>query len=88
MRIREGYIVNKLGTGYVAVALGEAGEDFNGVIRLNPAGEFLWRSIQEGADTREKLIAAMMERYDDLDEATAGKDLDEFLETVAFCLEE
>lgn len=88
MRIKEGYIVKKLGTGYVAVAVGDAAKEFNGVIRLNPAGEFLWRSIAEGADTREKLTAAMLERYEDLERARAEKDLTEFLDTVAFCLEE
>ena len=30
----------------------------------------------------------MLERYDDLDELTARKDLDEFLDTVIFALDE
>ena len=34
MRIKEGYVMNKLGDGYVVVAaVGEASNDFNGVIR-------------------------------------------------------
>ena len=87
MRIKEGFIIKKLGDGFVVVTVGEASKDFNGMIRLNPAGAFLWRSIQDGADSREKLVKAMLERYDDLDENTAGEDLDEFLNTVAFALE-
>ena len=88
MRIKEGYIIKKLGIGYVVVTVGEASKDFNGLIRLNPSGAFLWQSIQDGADTRKKLIDAMINHYDDLDETAAGKDLDEFLETVAFAIEE
>lgn len=88
MRIKEGYIIRKLGDGYVVVAVGEAGREFHGVIRLNDAGAFLWQSIQDGADSRQKLLQAMIDRYDDLDEETAGKDLDEFLENVAFAMEE
>ncbi len=88
MRIKEGYIIKKLGSGYVVVTVGQASRDFNGMIRLNPAGAFLWQSIRDGSDTREKLIHAMLERYEDLDRATAATDLDEFLETVAFALEE
>ena len=88
MRIKEGYIIKKLGDGFVVVTVGEASKDFNGVIKLNAAGAFLWESIQSGADSRQALMQAMKERYDDLDEETAGKDLDEFLESVAFALED
>ena len=88
MRIKEGYIIKKLGTGYVVVTVGEASKDFNGAISMNPSGAFLWQSILDGADSREKLVKAMLERYEDLDEATANADLSEFLDAVAFALEE
>ena len=88
MKIKEGYIIKKLGTGYVVVTVGQASKDFNGMIRLNPAGAFLWNSIKEGKDTEEKLVKAMLERYDDLDEATAKADLGEFLDSIRIALEE
>ena len=88
MKIKEGFIIKKLGAGYVVVTVGQASKDFNGMIRLNPAGAFLWQSIKDGADTREKLIRAMLERYEDLDESTAKADLDEFLNDVSLALEE
>lgn len=88
MHIKEGYVINKLGIGYVVVTVGRATEDFNGVIKLDATGAFLWNSILDGADTRQKLIEAMMKRYDDLDEATAAQDLDEYLNTIDFALEE
>ena len=88
MKIKEGFIIKKLGTGYVVVTVGQASKDFNGMIRLNPAGEFLWKSIQDRKDNRDKLVEAMLDRYDDLDEATARADLDEFLESVKIALED
>lgn len=88
MKIKEGFIIKKLGIGYIVVTVGNASKDFNGVIRLNETGAFLWKSIQDGADSREKLIQAMLERYEDLDQETAEKDLDEFLGRVAFAMEE
>ena len=88
MKVKEGYIMKKLGTGYVVVTVGQASKDFNGMIRLNPAGAYLWQSVLDGADTKEKLVQAMLARYEDLDEETARKDLDEFLDTVALALEE
>ena len=88
MNIKEGFIIKKLGIGYIVVTVGDASMDFNGVIRLNETGAFLWQSIQDGADSREKLIQAMLDRYEDLDQETAEKDLDEFLDSVAFAVEE
>ena len=87
MKIKKGYVINKLGDGYVVVAVGEASNDFNGVIRLNTAGAFLWQCIQDGADSRQKLLQAMAERYNDFDEKVAGEDLDDFLEKIAFTLD-
>jgi hypothetical protein len=88
MKIKEGYVMKKLGSGYVVVTVGQASRDFNGLIRLNQAGAFLWEQIKAGASDRELLLSAMRERYEDLDEETAAADLDEFLKTVAFALEE
>jgi len=88
MRIREGYIMKKLGSGFVVVTVGRASLEFNGAIRLNGAGAFLWQSIQDGAGTREELLRAMLGHWEGLDEATAARDLDEFLDKVAFALEE
>ena len=65
MKIKEGYVINKLGGGYVVVTVGDASRDFNGLIRLNNAGAFLWENIQDGLNTKEKLIQAMMDYYDD-----------------------
>lgn len=88
MKIKEGFIIKKLGIGYIVVTVGDASKNFNGVIRLNESGAFLWQSIQDGADSREKRIQAMLDRYEDLDQETAEKDLDEFLGRVAFAVEE
>ena len=88
MKIKEGYIIRKLGIGYIVVTVGDASDDFNGLIRLNEPGAFLWQSIMDGMDTKQKLVDAMVRRYDGLDEKTAEKDLDEFLETVSFAMEE
>ena len=54
---------------------------------MNGTAAFLWQSIADGADTREKLLSAMLARYEGLDEATAAQDLDGFLETLSFALE-
>ena len=87
MKIKDGYIIKKLGTGYVVVTVGEASKDFNGLIRLDETGAFLWNKILEGTDTKEKLIQTMTEAYEGLDAETAKQDLEEFLKNVAFAIE-
>ena len=88
MRIKEGYIIKKLGSGYVVVTVGQAGKDFNGMIRLNTTGAFLWNRILEGDDSRQKIIRSMTGYYAGLDEETAGADLEEFLDKISFAIEE
>ena len=87
MKIKEGFVLMKLGDGFVAVATGAACREFNGVLRLNQTGGFLWQRILDGDDTREKLLASMRANYPDLEEATAGADLDAFLGEVSLALE-
>jgi len=86
LKIKEGYVIKSLAGGYVVVTVGDAAKEFNGLIRMNETGAFLWNSILEGADSKEKLITAMLARYEDLDEATAKEDLEEFLNTVSFAI--
>lgn len=86
LKIRQGFLLRKMMNAHVAVAVGEAGKRFNGMIRLNDAGAFLWQEMQTGIE-KEALIEKMLSRYDDLDEDTARQDLSEFLQTVHFALE-
>ena len=88
MRIKEGFVLKKLGIGFVVVTLGQAGMDFNGAIRMNETGAFLWQRIADGEGTREQLIGAMLARFEGLDRAAAAQDLDAFLNTISFALEE
>lgn len=77
MKIKDGFMLRKVGSETVVVATGVASVGFNGIIRLNGTGEFLWGLL--GQDTTEDaLIAAMLEEYD-IDEATAKKDIAAFV---------
>ena len=71
----------------MVVTVGEASREFNGMIRLNEAGAFVWNQLEKGT-TKKALIKLMLERYEDLDEETAKADLNELLEKIEFSLEE
>ncbi len=70
----------------MVVTVGEASKEFNGMIRLNEAGAFLWKKLEQGI-TREDLLEEMMNRYDNLSKEEAENDLSEFIEIVSFSLE-
>ncbi len=86
LKTKEGYIMRKLGNEYMVVAVGEASKEFNGMIRLNETGAFFWENLEQGIEIS-ALVDKMLERFDDLDRATAEKDLKEFLIKIAFTLD-
>ena len=47
MKIKDGFILRKVGIQYVVAATGKASEGFNGMMRLNETGAFAFRLLQE-----------------------------------------
>ncbi len=80
MKIAEGYLLRQIADTYVVVPLASPMVDFKSIISLNESGAFLWEKLQQESD-RETLLKAMLAEYD-IDEATAGADLDAFLTTL------
>lgn len=77
MRIKEGFILRKVGSQYVAAATGKASVNFNGMMRLNESGAFAFRLLQEGA-AKEELVNRIVAEYDVSEEA-ARRDVENFL---------
>ena len=80
MKIKEGFILRNVAGSFVVVPIGDATIDFNGMMNLNETGAFLFEKMIEGT-TREDLIKALTDEYD-VDEETASKDVDLFIEKV------
>ena len=80
MKIKDGFMLRKVGGQFVVVALGEASRDFNGIIRLNETGKFLWEQLSEDK-TEEQLLAALTDEYE-ADEAQAKADISDFVERL------
>ena len=72
MKIKEGFILRKVGIQFVVAATGKASEHFNGMMRLNESGAFAFRLMQQGI-TEEELTIRLMEAYE-VSEQTARKD--------------
>ena len=77
MKIKDGFILRKVGTQDVVAATGKASENFNGMMRLNESGAFAFRLLQKGI-TEEELVNRIVAEYDVREEA-AHADVNRFL---------
>ena len=80
MRVKDGFILRKVGIQYVVAATGKASENFNGMMRLNESGAFAFRLLQEGV-TEDQLAARIVAEYD-VSEETVRRDMASFLSAL------
>lgn len=86
MKIKKGFILRKLGKEYMVVAIGDASRHFNGMIRMNEAGAWLWDQLKDEI-SQETLVERMCAYYEDLARETAQADLEEFLNSIDLALD-
>lgn len=79
MKIKEGFMLSRVGSQAVVVAVGEASRGFNGLIRLNDTGEFMWEKLSEPQGITEERLAALVTDAYDVDEETAKRDTAAFI---------
>ena len=77
MKIKEGFILRKVGKQYVVVATGKASKDFNGMIRLNESAADLFGLMK--ADMTEKALVEALQAEYAVEEAIAKEDVSMFL---------
>lgn len=77
MKIKDGFILRKVGIQYVVAATGKASENFNGMMRLNESGAFAFRLLQEGI-SEDELVKRLVAEYE-VSEETVRADVAHFL---------
>lgn len=81
MRIKKGFVLEKVGDSYLACATGKLASTFSGFVRMNESGAFLWREL-DGADMSEaELVARLVAEYE-IDEKLASDDVRAFLKNL------
>lgn len=80
MKIKSGFVVRSIAGESVVVALGAASKTFNGIIKLNDTGRFIWDRLAMGCEA-EELVEAILAEYD-IDRATAEADVKVYIETL------
>ena len=78
MRIKDGFVVEKVGNRYLAVAVGTRADEFNALIKMNGTGAFLWNQLAAENLTVDELLSRMLSEYD-VDSARAEADMNAFV---------
>ena len=77
MRIKDGFLLREVAGSYIVVATGALTKEFNGIIKLNETGSFLWKKLAENTDVQ-TLVSALTTEYDVTAEE-AKKDVEGFV---------
>jgi hypothetical protein len=80
MKIKEDFMLRNICEDWIVIPMGERLLDFNGMMKLNQSGSFIWKLL-EMKRSREEIISAMLEEYD-IPEETAAQEFDTFLQTL------
>lgn len=78
MKIKEGFVVRKLGTQYVVVALSNEASQLNYLIKLNEIGAFMWEILAKADTSKEELVKEVLNEYDASEEQVTN-DVNEFI---------
>lgn len=83
MRIKKGFVIQKVGGSYLACATGKLAADFSAIVKLNETGAFLWKKIEEaGQIEKDSLCSAVAELYG-IDIKTAERDVEVFIQNLS-----
>lgn len=77
MKIKDGFIVRKIGGRYMAVPVGSRTKDLHGMVALNETAAFLWGKMEKDV-TEEELIQLLLDEYE-VSEEKAKQSLSEFV---------
>lgn len=80
MKIKEDFMLRNISEDWIVIPMGERLSEFNGMMKLNESGSFIWRLLDQ-EKSREEIIAALLEEYD-IDEEKAAKEYDTFFQTL------
>lgn len=80
MKIKSGFAKRKIADSNIVVPVGKATNDFNGMITLNESGSFFWDCLTSETSVDE-VVKKVTSEYD-IDENTARKDIENFIDML------
>lgn len=80
MKIKDGFILRKVGGSNVIVPTGNEANEFNGMITVNDTGAFIFEKLQSGMNNDE-IVKAITQEFE-IDSNTAANDVEKFIEKM------
>ena len=77
MKIKDGFVLRRVGDNHVVVPVGIQTVDFRCIITLNDTGAFIWEQLQNPC-TPDEIVTALLAEYD-VDRERAEKSVDAFV---------
>ena len=77
MKIKKGFVLEKVGESYLACATGKLAREFSGLVKLNETGAFIWGLFANGDITPEVAADKMIAEYD-ISREIALRDIEAF----------
>ena len=81
MKLKYEFVINNVAGETVAVSVGNNDGQFNGYIKLNETGAFIFKMLQKET-TREEIITALIKEYSDATPEDAAESVDGLLEKL------
>lgn len=82
MRVKSGFVLEKVGSEYLAVAVGERAKEFSGFVRLNSTGAYFWKLMAERDMTREELVAAAVRDFEGVSAEQVSVDVENLVKAL------
>lgn len=77
-KLKDGFVVRKIGEQIMAVPVGKQTSEIHGMIALTESAELLWNKLKTGAEESE-LVKIITDTYE-VDENLAAADVKKFLD--------
>lgn len=84
MKINPDFTIQKVGSTWVAVPVGETSKHFHAMLQLNETGAFLWDLMAKKDVSEAELVDALLKEYD-VSREIAERDVAAIVKNLADC---
>ena len=83
MKIKTGFVLEKVGDSHLACATGKLATEFSGFVRLNSTGAFFWNLMAEKDITKEELVNSVLSQFEGVSREQVSGDIDNLVKTLS-----